>query len=136
MAETENESVPKDWRARIKEQGKSAFEMDEMRRLGFWPPTEGLRAEVETAEREVARLDREIAPLRRELSEIEAEIAKTADVQSALDEIRAKRIERVKAEREANGANAVKLRPRNAPNCGETNVPMSRSFWVTAFRRA
>ena len=100
MAEQENESVPQDWRARIKDQGKSAFEMAEMRRLGFWPPTEGLRFEVETAEREVARLDREIAPLRKELTEIEAEIAKTGDVQSALDQIRAQRIERVKRERE------------------------------------
>ena len=97
----ENESVPTDWRARIKEQGKSAFEMAEMRRLGFWPPHEGLQEEVEIAEREVARLDREMAPLSKELVEVEAEIAKTADVQSALDEIRTKRIERVKAEREA-----------------------------------
>ena len=97
----ENESVPKDWRARIKEEGKSAFEMDEMRRLGFWPPTEGLQAEVEIAEREVARLDRAMAPLRKELTEIEADIAKTADVQTALDEIRSARIARVKAEREA-----------------------------------
>ena len=96
----ENESVPTDWRARIKEQGKDAFEMAEMRRLGFWPPHEGLQEEVEIAEREVARLDREMAPLRRELIEVEAEIAKTADVQSALDEIRARRIERVKKERE------------------------------------
>ena len=100
MAETENESVPKDWRARIKEEGKNAFEMDEMRRLGFWPPTEGLQAEIEIAEREVARLDRQMAPLRRELTEIEADIAKTADVQTALDEIRSARIARVKAERE------------------------------------
>ncbi len=100
MAEIENESVPRDWRARIKEEGKEAFEMAEMRRLGFWPPPEGLKEQIEIAEREVARLDRELAPLRRELTEIEAEIAKTADVQGALDEIRARRIARVKAQRE------------------------------------
>ena len=95
----ENESVPTDWRARIKELGKQAFEMAEMRRLGFWPPREGLQAEIEIAEREVARLDRETAPLRRELTVLESEIAKAADVQSALDEIRRRRIERSKAQR-------------------------------------
>ena len=96
----ENESVPADWRARIKAEGKEAFELAEMRRLGFWPPPEGLQEQVEIAEREVARLDREIAPLRLELTQVEANIAKTADVQTALDEIRARRIARVKAARE------------------------------------
>ena len=96
----ENETVPADWRARIKAEGKSAFEMAEMRRLGFWPPPEGLQEQIEIAEREVARLDRELAPLRSELTKVEAEIAKTADVQTALDEIRARRIARVKAARE------------------------------------
>ena len=96
----ENESVPSDWRARIKELGKQAFELAEMRRLGFWPPAQGLQAEIEIAEREVARLDRATAPLQKELTALEAEIAKTADVQTALDEIRARRIARVKAERE------------------------------------
>ena len=96
----ENEIVPEDWRARIKQEGKEAFELAEMRRLGFWPPSDGLQAEIEVAEREVSRLDRELAPLRRELGAVESEIAKTADVQTALDEIRTKRIERVKAQRE------------------------------------
>ena len=95
----ENESVPSDWRARIKELGKDAFEMAEMRRLGFWPPREGLAQEVEIAEREVARIDLESAPLERELRELNAEIAKTADVAGALDEIRRRRIERSKAAR-------------------------------------
>ena len=96
----ENETVPADWRARIKAEGKEAFELAEMRRLGFWPPPEGLQEQAEIAEREVARLDRELAPLRVELSEVEAAIAKTGDVQTALDEIRARRIARVKAQRE------------------------------------
>ena len=74
--------------------------MAEMRRLGFWPPPEGLQEQVEIAEREVARLDREVAPLRLELTLVEAAIAVTADVQTALDEIRARRIARVKAQRE------------------------------------
>ena len=96
---SENESVPTDWRARIKAEGKEAFELAEMRRLGFWPPSDGLQSEIEFAEAEVARLDRQLAPLRRELTEIEGQIAKTADVQSAIDEIRRLRIERSKAAR-------------------------------------
>lgn len=92
--------IPTDWRARIKAEGKQAFELDEMRRLGFWPPPEGLKEKVAEAEQEVKRLNREIAPMRSEVAKIEAEIAKAGDVQTALDEIRRKRIERVKAERE------------------------------------
>ena len=96
---SESEVAPKDWRERMRAQGKEAFQLEEMRRLGFWPPAEGIEARIEVAEREVARIDRELAPLRTELTEVEAEIARLSDVQSALDEVRKNRIERVKRER-------------------------------------
>jgi hypothetical protein len=72
-----------------------------LRRLGFWPPAEGIDAEIAIAEREVARLDREIAPLRARLSEVQTQISRAKDVESALDATRRNRIERVKREREA-----------------------------------
>ena len=95
----EPEVAPKDWRARMRAQGKEAFQLEEMRRLGFWPPAEGVEEQIEVAEREVARIDRELAPLRVELVEVEADIARLSDVQSAIDEVRKNRIERVKRER-------------------------------------
>ncbi|PQV63682.1 RNA-directed DNA polymerase [Abditibacterium utsteinense] len=97
----ETTEIPADWRARIKEQGKEAFQLDELRRLGFWPPSAGLQEQVARAEEEVKRLDREMAPLRAQLRKIEGDISRAADVQSALDEIRKARIGRVKAAREA-----------------------------------
>jgi len=97
--ETQQEVAPKDWRERMRAQGKEAFQLEEMRRLGFWPPPEGVEADLETAEREVARIDRELAPLRTELVAVEADIARLSDVQSAIDDVRRNRIERVKRER-------------------------------------
>ena len=93
--------IASDWRARVKALGKVAFELDEMRRLNFWPPAEGIDEEIAVAEREVKRLDREMAPLRSRLGQVQGEIARAKDVESAIDETRRKRIERVKLEREA-----------------------------------
>lgn len=102
MSEPETSTeIPADWRARLKEQGKAAFELDELRRLGFWPPPAGLAEQVARSEEEVKRLDREMAPLRAELRKVEGDIARAADVQTALDEIRKQRIGRVKTAREA-----------------------------------
>ncbi|BCM93665.1 hypothetical protein IAD21_05556 [Abditibacteriota bacterium] len=97
--EPEPEVAPKDWRARMRAQGKEAFQLEEMRRLGFWPPAEGVEAQIEVAEREVARIDRELAPLRVELAAVETEITRLGDVQSAIDDVRKNRIARVKRER-------------------------------------
>src|SRR5436190_1494287 len=96
------------WRERLQQLGKEAFQLEDMRRLGFWPPEEGAAQRVAEAEAELKRLDTEMAPLRQELRNLEAEIAKTGDVQTALDEIRKKRIERVRAER----ARKVEVRAR------------------------
>ena len=99
MSEQNETVAPQDWRQQIKERGKEAFQLDEMRRLGFWPPEAGLEISIEEAEREVKRIDQQLAPLRKELREIEATVAKGADIERAIAEIRAKRIERSKAAR-------------------------------------
>ena len=96
---TESSEVPQYWRERMRAQGKEAFQLEEMRRLAFWPPPEGVQAEVEAAEAQLKEIDRQSAPLRKELREVEAELSKTGDVVAALDEIRRNRIERVKRER-------------------------------------
>lgn len=101
MSEQHESIAPQDWRQQIRERGKEAFQLDEMRRLGFWPPEKGLEISMEEAEREVKRLDRELAPLRKEAKDLEAQIAKGQDIERAIAEIRAKRIERSKAQRAA-----------------------------------
>ncbi len=112
---TVSTEIPADWRARLKEQGKEAFQLDELRRLGFWPPPAGLQEQAARAEEEVKRLDRELAPLRAELRRVEGDIARAADVQTALDQVRRARIERVKAAREAKKlARAVEQIERDA----------------------
>lgn len=97
--QAEEQGVLAGWRERLRELGKEAFQNEEMRRLGFWPPPLGTPEKVKQAEAELNRLDREMAPLRNELRRLEADIARAADVQSALAEIRQKRIERVRARR-------------------------------------
>jgi hypothetical protein len=37
------------WRDEIKKLGKSAFELSEMERLGFWPPSEEARLKTQDA---------------------------------------------------------------------------------------
>ncbi|HEX9996862.1 MAG TPA: reverse transcriptase domain-containing protein [Abditibacterium sp.] len=112
---SENTEIPSDWRARLREQGKEAFQLDELRRLGFWPPSAGLQEQAARAESEVKRLDREMAPLRAQLRKIEGDIARAADVQTAIDEIRKARIARVKAAREAKKiARAIEFADRAA----------------------
>lgn len=92
-------AATQDWRERLKELGKDAFQLLEMRRLGFWPLPEGTSEKAATAEAELKRLEAEMAPLRQELKQLDAEISKARDVQGALDRIRQARIERVRAER-------------------------------------
>jgi hypothetical protein len=117
VSENENQQesngggIPTDWRERLQRMGKQAFELMEMRRLGFWPPDDETNLKVAAAEQELSRIDRELAPLRDELRKLESEIAKANDVETAIAEIRKKRIERVRAERDQRrAAKAVQRR--------------------------
>jgi RNA-directed DNA polymerase len=96
---SENLSQAEDWRAKIKELGKRAFELAEMQRLGFWPPSPDAAARTKDAEAELKALREEMQPLKKQLRALEKEIAEAGDIQKALAEIRTLRIERVKRER-------------------------------------
>jgi RNA-directed DNA polymerase len=93
------EPAQENWREKIKQLGKSAFEMLEMERLGFWPPNEEVRARTAKIRAELESLRGELVPLRSRERELEKLIAQTSDIQSLLAEARTLRIERVKRER-------------------------------------
>lgn len=105
MSETEStppveeKGIPRDWRQRLKEMGKVAFERAEMERLGFWPLDNDTAAKTDKANSELKELQEQLVPLRRRTRELEAEIAKNGNVSALLAEVRTKRIERVKQER-------------------------------------
>ncbi|HEX8551794.1 MAG TPA: reverse transcriptase family protein [Abditibacteriaceae bacterium] len=93
-----NENI--NWRDEIKKLGKSAFELREMERLGFWPPSEEARLKTQDAREEWQRVQEELAPLRKRERELQKTISEAGDVAALLDEARRTRIERVKRERE------------------------------------
>ena len=95
------ESEKTNWREEMKKLGRSAFEMSEMERLGFWPPSEDVRRQSEAALEEWQRLQQEIGPLRKRERELQKAIGEAGQVQSLLDEARRTRIARVKEERAA-----------------------------------
>ena len=99
--EQQDQSQNAEWRTRYKELGKRAFELEEMERLGFWPPDEATRLRTEAVRRELREVQHELAPLRKKQRELEKTISQSSDMESLLAEVRAKRIERVKAERAA-----------------------------------
>lgn len=94
-------SADVDWRTRIKELGKRAFQLEEMERLGFWPPDDATRARTEAVRRELRAVQNELAPLRKQKRELDKTISESSDLTALLAEVRSRRIERVKAEREA-----------------------------------
>ena len=102
MSDENNEIQAADapWRTRYKELGKRAFEMEEMERLGFWPPDEKTRLKTEAIRQELRVVQDELAPLRRRQRELEKTVANSSDLASLLAEVRTRRIERVKAARE------------------------------------
>lgn len=95
----QGENAP--WRTRIKELGRRAFELEEMERLGFWPPDDATRERTENIRRELREVQEALAPLRQQQRALEKTIGQSSDMESLLAEVRARRIERVKAERAA-----------------------------------
>jgi len=87
------------WRQLLKEQGKQAFELAEMQRLGFWPPDEATARTHEQTHAELAGLREQMTPLRKCKTELEKEIAAAGNVPALLAEVRRKRIERVRLAR-------------------------------------
>lgn len=96
---TKDLTTAKNWRETLRELGKTAFQRHEIERLGFWPLSEKMRRENEVSEAELAELREQLLPMRREINRLQREISAASNVQALLNEIRRKRIERVKAER-------------------------------------
>ena len=86
---------------RYKQIGKQAFIREEMTRLGFWPPSPEVAAQAAGAERQLRAIYDALADVQTELGTVEAQIAEAGDIPRLLQEVRRKRIERVRAERAA-----------------------------------
>ncbi len=108
--ETTISSLP-NWRTRVQEVGKAEFIREEMERLGYWPPEEGVQKTAEEAEAKLQTLYAELRPLQAELREIDKELRLDGNVAQLLQEVRKKRIVRVRAAREVRRA---ETRERNA----------------------
>lgn len=100
---------------RYRQIGKQAFIREEMTRLGFWPPNSEVAAQAATAEKQLRALYDELAQVQTELGAVEAKIAEAGDIPRLLQEVRRKRIERVRAERAArHETRAVELAQKRA----------------------
>jgi hypothetical protein len=88
-----------DQKQRMSALGKTAFILEEMTRLGYWPPRPEVAAEWAEVEARLKPLYEEKARTGKELREIEKELSEGGDIPRLLAEIRRKRIERVRAER-------------------------------------
>ena len=99
-----------DWRRRLREIGKDAYIREEMTRLGFWPPSEEAARDAAAAEARLRTLYEELAAARKDLGAVEAEIAAAGDMPALLQEIRRRRIERVRADLPPDPA--ITARPR------------------------
>jgi retron-type reverse transcriptase len=106
----ENLTESPDWRVRLKEMGRRAFELAEMERLGFWPPSAEVAARSAAAQAELKEIQNQLRPLQKQVRALEKEIAAAGDIEKILAEIRAARIERVKRERAARKIRQVQER--------------------------
>ncbi len=99
--QAENLTQSADWKQLLSSLGREEFQLREMERLGFWPPTPEIAAQTAEARESLRALEEQIAPLRARELELKNEIAKVDNIPALLAEIRTRRIERVKAERAA-----------------------------------
>lgn len=88
------------WYSRVQKFGKQAVIMEEMLRLGFWPPSQEAGEKREAALKELHTHQEALGKVRTELSSVEKQINNVTNVQALLNEIRKKRIERVRLARE------------------------------------
>lgn len=100
MSETEK-ATPPGWRERLRKIGKRAFLREEMTRLGFWPPDPETARKQQSVLAELKVRYEEIAQFREEMERIDREIAEVKDIPKLLADIRKRRIERVRAQRES-----------------------------------
>ncbi len=93
---------------RYQQVGKQAFIREEMTRLGFWPPSPEVAAQAAETEQQLKALYAELAQVQTDLAAVEAQIAEAGDIPKLLQEVRRRRIERVRAERAARRETRVK----------------------------
>ncbi len=98
--ETEVARPTPDARERIRRYGREAFIQEEMLRLGFWPPHSQAAANRQEALAALQVTRAELVALRQQLAGVEQHIADVTDIAGLLVEIRKKRIERVRLQRE------------------------------------
>ena len=110
----DNLTTGKNWRQTLREMGKTAFQRHEIERLGFWPLSEKIRQESAATEAELKELYAELRPMRSEIYRLQREISAAGNVQALLNEIRRKRIERVKAERAVKKIERAQARQQKA----------------------
>ncbi len=94
--------------ARFRTYGRNVVIMEEMVRLGFWPPDADAEEKRDQALAEIRAYQAELLDLRRELRRVEGEIEAATDVEALIAEIRKRRIERVRAEREQRRADKAR----------------------------
>ena len=100
MPAEEGATLDAQWRKRVSEVGKRNFENEEMLRLGFLTPEAVARAQAgKSTLAEYHSVLEELTGVRRQLMAVDTQIAELQDVEHLLSEIRARRIERVKADR-------------------------------------
>lgn len=87
-------------RKHVRAVGKEAYILDEMTRLGFWPPDQQTADAHDQAVEEMAAESRRMAALQTELHELENKIDSQGNVEELLKEIRRQRIEAVRQRRE------------------------------------
>lgn len=88
------------WYERIKTYGKDAVILEEMLKLGFWPPEDGATEKRNQALAQLEIERAEIQQLNTELRKVEKRISDAGNMAAMLDEIRKLRIARVRAARE------------------------------------
>ncbi len=88
------------WRERVREIGLTGVIREEMTRLGFWPPNEEVGRQAAEAMAELRVRYRDLAELREQLQRLEQELGDAQNIAAMIAEIRKRRIERVRAQRE------------------------------------
>ena len=96
---TDQPGMKANWRDRLREIGKEAFIKEEMERLGFWPPQAGVTQQIADAEAKLKELYPGLQAARSELHTLDKEINLSRNIPALLNDIRKKRIERVRTAR-------------------------------------
>lgn len=110
----ENLTQSANWKQLLSSLGREEFQLREMERLGFWPPTPEIAAQTAATRAALKQLEEQIAPLRAREKELQDEIAKVGNIPALIAEIRTRRIERVKAERAARKIRRAQEKIENA----------------------